>query len=104
MWRGGIKRGIIKAGALINTGRAERKNEANDLNNYKRIRIFVLPFFSGSVPDHCHFILFYSSKCDKPTVSGDHINVRKLQSNSVINMWGNLPVVKPFSANYIPYL
>lgn len=47
MWRGGIKGGIIKPGALINTGRAERKNEANDLNNYKHIRIFVLPFFQA---------------------------------------------------------
>lgn len=69
---------------MIDTGSVERNNDAHDLNNYKHIKIFVLPFFSGSVPDHCHFIL---SLTDKPTISGDHMNVRKLQGNNVINMW-----------------
>lgn len=41
------------------TGRVERKNEANTLNNYKCVNIlqFLLCLFSIFVPEYCHFIL-----------------------------------------------
>lgn len=67
------------------TARVERKNETNDLSNYKHVNILGFCFAIFQALYQSIAILFYSS--NKPTVSGDHMNVRKFPSNSVIKMW-----------------
>lgn len=68
----------------MNIGRVERKNEVNDLNNYKQInrfRNFSLPFLglcTRALPFY-----FVALSVTNPLV----VDVRKLQSSSVVNMW-----------------